>query len=78
MSVLVVVRAHETKMNACKGTYNSGKTFFYRFLNAAQVHTSLRIAIIKSQNHRIAEVGKELKDHQAQPQPNHTTLTTLH
>jgi len=30
---------------------------------------------IGSQNHRIAEVGKELKDHQIQPQPNHTTLT---
>ena len=30
-------------------------------------------------NHRIAQVGKDLKDHQAQPQPNHTTLilTTL-
>mgnify|MGYP001866132542 CR=1 FL=1 len=24
-------------------------------------------------NHRIAQVGKDLKDHQVQPQPNHTT-----
>ena len=34
----------------------------------------------KSDNHRITEsltqVGKDLKDHQVQPQPNHTTLTT--
>ena len=29
------------------------------------------------QNHRIAQVGKDLKNHQVQPQPNHTTLTTL-
>ena len=31
------------------------------------------------QNHRITQVGKDLKDHQVQPQPNHTTLilTTL-
>ena len=27
------------------------------------------------QNHRIAQVGKDLKDHQVQPQPNHPTLT---
>ena len=26
-------------------------------------------------NHRSAQVGKGLKDHQVQPQPNHTTLT---
>jgi len=26
-------------------------------------------------NHRITQVGKDLKDHQVQPQPNHTTLT---
>jgi len=26
-------------------------------------------------NHRIAQIGKDLKDHQVQPQPNHTTLT---
>ena len=28
-----------------------------------------------SWNHRIAQVGKDLKDHQVQTQPNHTTLT---
>ena len=35
---------------------------------------------IESQNHRTAQVGKDPKDHQVQPQPNHTTLTltTLH
>ena len=31
--------------------------------------------IIESENHRIAQAGKDLKDHQVQPQPNHTTLT---
>ena len=32
------------------------------------------------ENHRIAKVGKDLKDHRVQPQPNHSTLTltTLH
>ena len=30
---------------------------------------------LESQNHRIAQVGKDLKDHQVQLQPNHTTLT---
>ena len=29
----------------------------------------------RSQNHRIAQVGKGLKDHWIQPQPNRTTLT---
>lgn len=35
---------------------------------------------LESYNHRIAQFGKDLKDHQVQPQPNHTTLTltTLH
>lgn len=28
-----------------------------------------------SENHRITQVGKDLKDHQVQPQPNHSTLT---
>ena len=28
-----------------------------------------------SSTHRITQVGKNLKDHQVQPQPNHTTLT---
>ena len=27
------------------------------------------------ENHRITQVGKDLKDHQVQPQPNHSTLT---
>lgn len=41
--------------------------------------TSNKITLLESQNHRIAQVGKDLKDHQVQPQPNHTTLplTTL-
>ena len=30
---------------------------------------------IISQNHRIAQVGKDLKDHRVQPQPDHSTLT---
>ena len=25
---------------------------------------------VESQNHRVAQVGKDLKDHQVQPQPN--------
>ena len=28
-----------------------------------------------AQNHRIAQVRRDLQDHQDQPQPNHTTLT---
>ena len=38
------------------------------------------IAHTAAQNCRIVQVGKDLKDHQVQPQPNHTTLTltTLH
>jgi len=41
---------------------------------------SLPFWIGTSQNHRIAQVGKDIQDHQVQPQPNHTTLTltTLH
>jgi len=27
------------------------------------------------ENHRIAQVGKDLKDHRVQPQPIHSTLT---
>jgi len=30
---------------------------------------------LSSINHTIAQVGKDLKDHRVQPQPNHTTLT---
>lgn len=28
-----------------------------------------------TQNHRIAQIGKDLQDHQVQPQPSHATLT---
>jgi len=31
----------------------------------------------ESENHTIAQVGKDLTDHQVQPQLNHTTLTIL-
>ena len=31
--------------------------------------------LLESQDHRITQVRKDLKDHQVQPQPNHATLT---
>jgi len=31
--------------------------------------------VIESWNHRITQVGKDVKDHRVQPWPNHTTLT---
>jgi len=47
------------------------------YSHAISIMTSFSL---KSQNHRIAQVGKDLKDHRVQPQSNHTTLTltTLH
>ena len=34
-------------------------------------------AFSPSQNHRIAQIGKDLKGHQVQLQPNHTTVLQL-
>jgi len=47
--------------------------------SSALEHTTNRLMFIESQNHRVAQVGKDLKDHRVQPQPNHPTptLTTL-
>lgn len=39
-------------------------------------YTTLRTPDLPAWHHRITQVGKALKDHQAQPQPNHTTPST--
>jgi len=40
-----------------------------------KIETNILIPNYSQRNHRIARVGKDLKDHPVQQQPNHTTLT---
>ena len=47
----------------------------HEYLSRISVSSTKNHRIIEPKNHRIDQVGKDLKDHQVQSQPIHTTLT---